>query len=157
MVETETDTIHRTAFIYQAVAAPHQAFLPIGSEVPLVKKSSFPPGEAKNSEDFGVHHSTSRSVAWASGRKVGDPYRTQKFLTISIQWTAQLRELREANSLPYSGDAELWVHTWKSPPAVENRRKSTEFSRSCGWIFYFPDFSSFYPQGGENSVSILVR
>ena len=29
------------------VAAPHQAFLPIGSEVPLVKKSSFPPGEAK--------------------------------------------------------------------------------------------------------------
>ena len=31
----------------QPVAAPHQAFLPIGSEVPLVKKSSFPPGEAK--------------------------------------------------------------------------------------------------------------
>ena len=31
----------------QPVATPHQAFLPIGSEVPLVKKSSFPPGEAK--------------------------------------------------------------------------------------------------------------
>ena len=30
-----------------AIAAPHQSFLPIGSEVPLVKKSSFPPGEAK--------------------------------------------------------------------------------------------------------------
>ena len=29
------------------VAAPHQSFLTIGSEVPLVKKSSFPPGEAK--------------------------------------------------------------------------------------------------------------
>ena len=32
---------------FLAIAAPHQAFLPIGSEVPLVKKSSFPPGEAK--------------------------------------------------------------------------------------------------------------
>ena len=30
-----------------AIATPHQSFLPIGSEVPLVKKSSFPPGEAK--------------------------------------------------------------------------------------------------------------
>ena len=56
-----------------------------GSEAPLFCCDSFPPGEAKNSEDFGVHHSTSRSVAWASGRQVGDPYRTQKFLAISIQ------------------------------------------------------------------------
>ena len=47
MVETETNTIHPAIFINQPVAAPHQAFLPIGSEVPLVKKSSFPPGEAK--------------------------------------------------------------------------------------------------------------
>ena len=47
MVETETYSIHRSAFIYQPVAAPHQSFLPIGSEVPLAKKSSFPPGEAK--------------------------------------------------------------------------------------------------------------
>ena len=38
---------HPAAFINQPVAAPHQPFLPIGSEVPLVKKSSFPPGEAK--------------------------------------------------------------------------------------------------------------
>ena len=30
-----------------AIAAPHQSFLPIGSEVPIAKKSSFPPGEAK--------------------------------------------------------------------------------------------------------------
>ena len=29
-------------------------FLPIGSEVPLVKKSSFPPGEAKNSETLDI-------------------------------------------------------------------------------------------------------
>ena len=38
MVETETYTIHRTAFIYQPVATPHQAFLPIGSEVPIEQK-----------------------------------------------------------------------------------------------------------------------
>ena len=29
------------------VATPHQSFLPIGSEAPIAKKSSFPPGEAK--------------------------------------------------------------------------------------------------------------
>ena len=29
------------------IAAPHQSFLISGSEVPLIKKSSFPPGEAK--------------------------------------------------------------------------------------------------------------
>ena len=29
------------------IAAPHQSFLPIGSEVPIAKKSSFPSGEAK--------------------------------------------------------------------------------------------------------------
>ena len=28
-------------------AIPHQSFLTIGSEVPIAKKSSFPPGEAK--------------------------------------------------------------------------------------------------------------
>ena len=28
-------------------AVPHQSFLAIGSEVPIAKKSSFPPGEAK--------------------------------------------------------------------------------------------------------------
>ena len=28
-------------------AVPHQSFLSIGSEVPIAKKSSFPPGEAK--------------------------------------------------------------------------------------------------------------
>ena len=45
--KTKTNTIHPAAFMNKPVAAPHQAFLPIGSEVPLVKKSSFPPGEAK--------------------------------------------------------------------------------------------------------------
>ncbi len=45
--KTKTNAIHPVAFINQPVAAPHQSFLPIGSEVPLVKKSSFPPGEAK--------------------------------------------------------------------------------------------------------------
>ena len=33
-----------------------------GSEAPLFCCDSFPPGEAKNSEDFGVHHSTGRST-----------------------------------------------------------------------------------------------
>ncbi len=47
MVGTETTAIHRTASIYQPVATPHQAFLSTGSEVPLDKKSSFPPGEAE--------------------------------------------------------------------------------------------------------------
>ena len=45
--KTETNAIYPAAFINKPVAAPHQAFLPIGSEVPLAKKSSFPPGEAK--------------------------------------------------------------------------------------------------------------
>ena len=41
---------HSTCFYGDFIdfAAPHQAFLPIGSEVPLGKKSSFPPGEAKS-------------------------------------------------------------------------------------------------------------
>ena len=47
MVKTWTNAIHIVAFVNQPVAAPHQSFLPIGSEAPLVKKSSFPPGEAK--------------------------------------------------------------------------------------------------------------
>ena len=47
MVKTRTYVLHPTAFLNQPVAAPHQSFLPIGSEAPLVKKSSFPPGEAK--------------------------------------------------------------------------------------------------------------
>ena len=45
--KTETNAIYPAAFMNKPVAAPHQAFLPIGSEVPLVKKSSSPPGEAK--------------------------------------------------------------------------------------------------------------
>ena len=48
---------------FLAIAAPHQSFLPIGSEVPIAKKSSFPPGEAKNSKDASEYHSTGRSVA----------------------------------------------------------------------------------------------
>ena len=48
MEKTRTYATHPAAFVNQPVAAPHQAFLPIGSEVPLVKKSSFPPGEAKS-------------------------------------------------------------------------------------------------------------
>ena len=49
--------------------------------ISLALLSSFPPGEAKNSEDFDNYHSTSHSVAWGfgrlrrSGRQVGDPYR----------------------------------------------------------------------------------
>ena len=55
--KTETNAIYPAAFMNKPVAAPHQAFLPIGSEVPLVKKSSFPPGEAKNSETISGNHS----------------------------------------------------------------------------------------------------
>ena len=54
MEKTRTYATHPAAFVNQPVAAPHQAFLPIGSEVPLVKKSSFPPGEAKNSENHQI-------------------------------------------------------------------------------------------------------
>ena len=82
-METETYTIHRTAFIYQAVAAPHQSFLSTGSEVPFDKKSSFPPGEAKGQlrelVPFNVLHCSIRK--WAAsplaGRQVGDPYKVR--------------------------------------------------------------------------------
>ncbi len=47
MEKTGTYAIHPSAFINQPFAAPHQSFLAIGSEVPIVKKSSFPSGEAK--------------------------------------------------------------------------------------------------------------
>ena len=47
MVETETYTIHLTAFIYQPVATPHQSRQNIGSEVPIFHRDSFPPGEAE--------------------------------------------------------------------------------------------------------------
>ena len=47
----------------------------IGSEVPLFCCDSFPPGEAKNSITIRYYHSTKRSIAGASGRQVGDPYR----------------------------------------------------------------------------------
>ena len=33
-------------------AIPHQSFLSIGSEVPIDKKSSFPPGEAKGDSAY---------------------------------------------------------------------------------------------------------
>ena len=39
-------------------AVPHQSFLSIGSEVPIDKKSSFPPGEAKGGlYEFALAHS----------------------------------------------------------------------------------------------------
>ena len=47
MVQSGTYTSHPAAFLDQPFAAPHQSFLSTGSEVPLDKKSSFPPGEAK--------------------------------------------------------------------------------------------------------------
>ena len=60
---------------FLAIATPHQSALP----VPKSRHGcQLPPGEAKNSEDFGDNHSTNRSIAWASGRQVGDPYGTQK-------------------------------------------------------------------------------
>ena len=94
MVETETYFTHLTAFIYQPVATPHQSFLAIGSEVPIVKKSSFPSGEAKNSKTFRYYQSVKCSVSWvlggfaAAGRQVGDPYRLRSFwLICAMQYT----------------------------------------------------------------------
>ena len=82
MVKTETNSIHLTAFIYQPVAAPHQAFLSISSEVPLVKKSSFPRGKP----------------------------RTQKLFDNAIQRSTQLRKLRVAKLAPPTGvRAFIWV------------------------------------------------
>ena len=52
MAKTKTTTTHPAAFKNQPVAAPHQSFLPIGSEAPIVKKSSFPPGEAEKLRRF---------------------------------------------------------------------------------------------------------
>jgi len=69
MVETETNTAHPAAFIYQPVAAPHQSFLSTGSEAPVDKKSSFPPGEAKGT-----------SCQRASAKKAVRPnYRAYRF------------------------------------------------------------------------------
>ena len=94
MVETETYFTHLTAFIYQPVATPHQSFLAIGSEVPIVKKSSFPSGEAKNSKTFRYYQPVKCSVSWvlggfaAAGRQVGDPYRLRSFwLICTMQYT----------------------------------------------------------------------
>ena len=39
-----------------ALAAPHQSFLSTGSEAPVNKKSSFPPGEAKGNKPFAFHN-----------------------------------------------------------------------------------------------------
>ena len=82
MVKTETNSIHLTAFIYQPVAAPHQAFLSISSEVPLVKKSSFPRGKP----------------------------RTQKLFDNTIQRSTQLRKLRVAKlATPTEAVQNCWL------------------------------------------------
>ena len=75
MVKIGTYSTHPAAFLDQPFAAPHQSFLPIGSEVPIDKKSSFPPGEAKRGSRGSCIHSTDGSVAEASGRLLVDPYR----------------------------------------------------------------------------------
>ena len=81
MEETEANAIHLGAFVDQPIAAPHQSFLPIGSEVPLVKKSSSPPGEAKNSKDVGKYHSIGYSVAYTSGGLIASPTSVCDFAT----------------------------------------------------------------------------
>ena len=53
------------------IATPHQSFLPIGSEVPIGKKSSFPSGEAKKEKTIRFQHSPSRSIPsvfWRASR-----------------------------------------------------------------------------------------
>ena len=93
MVKIETNTTHPATFIYQPVAAPHQSFLPIGSEVPIAKKSSFPPGEAKNSETFGEYYlqdtpSASRSLSSSlrEGAKGASRQREAKSLPYRVRW-----------------------------------------------------------------------
>ena len=123
MVQSGTYIAHPAAFLDQPFAAPHQSFLSTGSEVPFDKKSSFPPGEAKNSETIGIYHSLKRSVSWVLGGKAARVAKLatptdSKIFTNPIQQTALLRELREANSLPYNGCARPWAHTTQcsTPP-----------------------------------------
>ena len=127
MVETETYFIHLTAFIYQPVATPHQSFLAIGSEVPIVKKSSFPSGEAKNSKTFRYYQSVKCSVSWvlggfaAAGRQVGDPYRLRSFwLICTMQYTPSA-------SLCSAAPSE------REPRVLRTRERRAAKSRPYGW------------------------
>ena len=100
MVKTETNTTHPAAFIDQPVATPHQSRQNIGSEMPIFHRDSFPPGEAKDSKNFGVHHSTKHSIAGTAGRQVGDPYRVRgKPLACSNQ-RGTLPQLRVRSAAP---------------------------------------------------------
>ena len=58
---------------FLAFATPHQSFLSIGSEVPIAKKSSFPPGEAKGEETLRFYCSSKYSIPLA-GRRHCLPY-----------------------------------------------------------------------------------
>ena len=80
-VETKANAIHLTAYIYQPVATPHQAFLSTGSEVPFDKNPASPLGEAKGQ----LRELVPFNVLLCSIRK----------------WAAAPQ--REAKSLPYDG------------------------------------------------------
>ena len=71
--KTETNAIYPAAFMNKPVAAPHQSRQNIGSEMPIFHRDSFPPGEAKNSEDFGEYHTSKHSVAWKAAAPLGSP------------------------------------------------------------------------------------
>ena len=105
MVKTETNAIHPATFMNQPVAAPHQAFLPIGSEVPSSLAAS-PRGKPRCSCGSWFH-STLCSVPSAngrlrrSGRQVGDPYRAwRKLLACSNQRTTPPQSARSGCQLP---------------------------------------------------------
>ena len=101
MVKIGTYSTHPAAFLDQPFAAPHQSFLPIGSEVPIDKKSSFPPGEAKRGSCGSCILSTDGSVAEASGRLLVDPYRAWcKTETGTIQRATPPQSARSGCQLP---------------------------------------------------------
>ena len=58
-------------------AVPHQSFLAIGSEVPIAKKSSFPPGEAKGAgtnSPWCIPIGILRTAPDPSGAYLGSPF-----------------------------------------------------------------------------------
>ena len=98
--KTRTYSIHPVAFIDQPFAAPHQSFLAIGSEVPIAKKSSFPPGEAEGKKPYAF---TIHPTAQFRGLRADSirPY-SLGGEAAAIQRTAQFRGLRADSIRPYS-------------------------------------------------------
>ena len=102
MEKTRTYATHPAAFIDQPVATPHQSFLSTGSEVPFDKKSSFPPGEAKNSKTVSGYHSTEYTpsvspfglTAFNSGMIATGNHNFERFAALCNTLSGEPRRLR---------------------------------------------------------------